>query len=256
VQFSDEFEMVLQFEQFKDQIGALLRHSGTLVFRGQADGRWPLRTSLHRYCEKNSRTYSVENFLILLRGFTDGASDFLSEDLRKMPLLDQIALAQHHGIPTPFLDWTRSPYIATFFALWNSTAILNKSPTFKVYALNLTEVQRLISAHNALEEITESNLFRLDCPLRIITTKLFESKRLMRQMGLFTLCGHSSDLKTYLSSQDGFSCLHEFEIDGRDAGKVLRELGMMGISASTLLDTLDGVAIDVLNSATYSPEPR
>jgi hypothetical protein len=89
------------------------------AFRGQQDANWLLQSSLSRYLAafvrdgSNWRVQEQRAIRIFRRKAHTYISDarVLSDDLRCLGLM------QHHGAPTRLLDFTKSPYVAAFFAL-------------------------------------------------------------------------------------------------------------------------------------------
>ena len=83
------------------------RYRSDFVYRGLADQTWGLQTSLTRL--KGAPNIERPMF----RSFLKFA------ELGSVPsdnLWVQLAIAQHHGLPTRLLDWTVSPEIALHFA--------------------------------------------------------------------------------------------------------------------------------------------
>ncbi len=83
------------------------------VYRGSADARWPLLTSLDRLggiTPPHTKRGLEEH---ILRNFQRYSRPHLASARNDWELL---VAAQHHGLPTRLLDWSYSPLVAAHFA--------------------------------------------------------------------------------------------------------------------------------------------
>jgi hypothetical protein len=126
------------WENFEAHVKALRQnHKGDspLLFRGQSDATWRLTTTLERAGHKEmsfASYYEVVNRIKpeietlmgtnwetplnpdmnrLLRDYGS-----LMEALQRPDVYRYLVHLRHHGFPSPLLDWTRSQYIAAYFA--------------------------------------------------------------------------------------------------------------------------------------------
>lgn len=146
------------------------------------------------------------------------------------------ALGQHHGLATPLLDWSGSPYVAMFFAF--SESIPNdESETRVILALNEERVRKKgdeLRAINPTSEIIE--FFR---PFSD------ENARLVNQNGLFTKSPVDVSIEEWIS-QHFAGCketvLAKIYLPNANRIECLQALNRMNINHATLFPDLEGAS--------------
>jgi hypothetical protein len=155
----------VNLDEFWNVISLSTEQYADYIFRGQADATWKLNSSLARMIEKPEQghaayfkqyieAYSICEFVRYCdqaRIEIPGDSQSFRKKVHFLPnealhgiqekdwppsdLYNIIALMQHFDHPTSFLDWTRVPYVAAFFAASEIICEKNEVSSFAVWQL-------------------------------------------------------------------------------------------------------------------------
>jgi hypothetical protein len=237
----------MNFSSFRAQILRDAEDNGRRwVYRGHADLSWKLETSYSRFHAKafgDSKPFNLDHFQSMLACFIRRASELAGESYDRYSLLQKIALAQHYGVPTPLLDWSHSPYVATYFAVTDSASFHEKDVNFSVYAMDVWKL-----AHVGLSQAEQEDLLAgRGEHFQFVDTESFFSRRIARQSGCFTYQNFSGCLQEWKRAQPIDVDVKKYEVSG-SRSQIIRELELMSITGGNLFDDLDYIAKDVIQA--------
>jgi hypothetical protein len=218
------------WDGFKKHVNALERRR--YIYRGQENSEWRLRTSFHRTGRSDLERYLVHDIPDLHKALSAlTPHPFNLNDSQQYGAF--INLAQHHGYPTPMLDWTWSPYVAAFFAFHNVAMSAKRGKKVRIFKFDIVEWNRLNHA---------DKFFPIWPNVSILNALAFGNPRAVPQQSISTIT-NVDDIESHIQlieSKTGKTYLEVLELSARDRQYVMRELALMGITAGSLFPGLDG----------------
>ncbi|WP_171653132.1 FRG domain-containing protein [Paenibacillus foliorum] len=235
-----EFE-IKDFSEFNELVCDELLDIPNYIWRGQRDSEWLLESTLSRTIkgivddEENVNSY-INNHLKNFKYATRGRRGF---NPAKLTEEEWWALGQHHGLDTPLLDWSISPYVAAFFAF--SEEAKSTDGFRAIYAFNKPEIEM------KSEEILEDPSCGNEDIIRFINPLTDENQRLVNQSGLFTLGPISVDLKSWIcnnfKNDTRRQRLMKIKVPDEQREMFLKALNRMNINHLTLFPDLTGASL-------------
>jgi hypothetical protein len=212
------------------------------IYRGQADANWQLKST----ADRNPKAFNdfgiagEDSMHTLVQRFKDRIEQAglplpasvppLGRIGTQPSLVAMLALAQHHGLPSQLLDWTRRARYAAYFAAADAAAKDSKTrPShLAVWALRLQARNYLLEIHRA---------------------PFATNPNLRAQEGLFTaqwdretraLClEHAA--KVIEAREPGTATLRRMTLPTSEAPKLLRLLSYEGVDGASMFPGVDGV---------------
>ncbi len=248
--------------QYTEETENNLKRLYPLLFRGQSQSDWNLETTLERFLKKinqsSSSDYKADDYYEIvyrtnypIESFTKTKWDIPSvEDWKShfnnnqnwrglltqgsgLPGYNYLAYLRHHGFPSPLLDWSRSPYVAAYFAFYDS----GNSQNVSIYAY---------CGHEGGRDLQPE-----EPSIQVCSELTHTHERHYNQQSQYTICtkrvelwiGGIQSYKIYFTRHDSpntnyeDSFLKKYEIPSSEKGKVLKYLDRHNLNSFSLFST-------------------
>jgi len=222
---------------------AVTRSPRNYIFRGQ---RRPhkLVSSFYRTWRKDLNTW-----------ITDDAQRLYGAVLEQLSFPLQIgnlhhnaaiwSILQHHGYPTPLIDWSLSPFVAAYFAL---EAADQKGSAPRIY---IFDREAWDARYGRLQFIVDA------APNQLITMESMpiSNPRHIPQRAITTVT-NVADVESFIRGkemEDGVTYLSVCDIPVTSRPQIMRELELMGITHGSLFPGLDGICRDMKDALFSRP---
>lgn len=237
------------WNEYKAFVTELTSKKIELFFRGQTDYRWKLSTTFHRSASQVN--VSLVDYLDIIipevSYYIGSKKNEIINISNPFEFAALLSLLQHHGFPTPLLDWTLSPYIAAYFAYRD---INENEPQCDYVKICIFDYKEWMNAYDQ-----PLDLRRVDQYVSVIRPHSKYNERIINQQGIYTVT-NVNDIEQYILNCETLAkkkFLYTIELSVYHKLNVMRELNLMGITEMSLFPGLDGICRS-LNTKFFSKE--
>lgn len=212
-----------------------------MIFRGQRKD-WSLIPAIARQRHTHDVLTSESR---MFREFKRGAVSHLAS----LPETDWdwLSLAQHHGLPTRLLDWTKNPLSALWFAVRRPAAKKGEKAVIWVFRPDESDIV--------------ADPKRAESPFQGARTKVFEprhvSPRIRAQEGVFTVHKYVDKRNLFVPLEYNRvqkGNLEKIFIDPKHFANIRFELNRCGVHASSQFPDLDGLSQRICSRHIYEKD--
>lgn len=222
------------WEQFRTW--AVSQRPRDYIFRGQRNPS-KLVSTFHRTWRKDLHTWINEDVGTLF----GAVAERLNYPLQMGNLQHNMAIwsiLQHHGYPTPMIDWTYSPFVAAYFAFQEAEECNDCAPRIFIF-----DRVRWNQRYGKAEFFVDA------APNQLVVAESMSvaNPRHAPQQAILTVT-NVADVEAFVrlrEQEDGVTYLSVCDLQTKHRTQIMRELELMGITYGSLFPGLDGICRDI-----------